>query len=148
MINKQAGGIVSFVIVGVMLAGLLGAGLYFGKNMGREARNAAENTAQVAGGAKEAVEEKVTEEKNEEKAEVKKEAAGTPAPQTQGTSSTRTNTPSANTGAVASTGPSDSVPATGPAETFATVAALSGLTFAGYMYSSARRGVRSSALSR
>lgn len=38
MNNKQTGGIVSFVVVGVVLAGLLAGALYLSKQQGREAR--------------------------------------------------------------------------------------------------------------
>ena len=48
MKNKQAGGIVSFIIVTVALAGLLAGGLYLSKQQGRTARDNDTSTPQVA----------------------------------------------------------------------------------------------------
>ena len=66
MRNKQAGGIVSFIIVAVALAGLLAGGLYLSKQQGRAARENDTSTPQVS---TTDTREKTDEKKNESGAE-------------------------------------------------------------------------------
>lgn len=148
MYSNQRGGVVSFIIVAVALAGLLGGALYFSKQQGREARDATP-APQIT-----EREDVPANTKDEQPAENTPQngTAQTPntpgaqnqQPQSQTTPSTRT--PAAGADRVAGTGPSQQLPSTGPAETTAVVVALSALTFAGYMLVSSRRGLRHSAL--
>lgn len=153
MKNNQAGGIVSFVVIGLILVGLLAGGLYFSKSQGRVARENDTTTSQVA-----------TEQKAEEttKPEAKEETPrateqqGQTAPTGSTTQPAQNNTsrPSANpqapsdTNRVATTGPSDTLPATGPGETFATIMALAILSFTTFKFVRSRRDLLHSALRR
>lgn len=142
MHSNQRGGIVSFIIVAVALAGLLGGALYFSKQQGREARDTTP-TPQISQ-RDESKEETTKDEQPAGGIPQNNQAQGTGSAQTPTTPSTRT--PATGTDRVATTGPSQDLPATGPAETTAVVAGLSALTFAGYMLVSSRRGLRHSAL--
>lgn len=148
MHSNQRGGIVSFIIVAVALAGLLGGALYFSKQQGREARDATP-APQIS-----EREDAPTTTKDDKPAENTQDSGTTQAPNTSGTqnqspqsqTTPSTRTPAAGADRVANTGPSQDLPSTGPAETTAVVAGLSALTFAGYMLISSRRGLRHSAL--
>lgn len=152
MYNNQRGGIVSFIIVAVALAGLLGGALYFSKQQGREARDA--TPAPQISQRDESKEETTKDEQPAENAPQSGTPQNNQAPtqpaaqnqQSQGATSPSTRTPSAGADRVANTGPSQDLPATGPAETTAVVLGLAALTFAGYMLLSSRRGLRRSAL--
>lgn len=155
MRNKQAGGIVSFIIVAVALAGLLAGGLYLSKQQGRAARENDTSTPQVS---TTDTKEKTDEKKNESGAE-RDEAQQAP----QGNSETRqeqsrpatNDTPSGGattpnngntrTDRVATTGPS-TVPSTGPTETAIVSLALGVIVFTAYRFVQSRRTLRASAL--
>lgn len=151
MRNKQAGGIVSFIIVAVALAGLLAGGLYLSKQQGRTARDADTSTPEVT-----TTEQKGTENTEEEAAKPTPEAnAGTAQNQPQSTPNTppnqRTTPPTSNnprTDRVASTGPSEAIPSTGPTETIAVSLGLGTLVFTVYRFTQSRRALRTSALRR
>lgn len=150
MRNQQAGGVVSFIIIAVALTGLLVGGLYLSKNQGRAARNSDTSTPQVTAPAKQ--EQRTEKEPTKEPAPEAKPAPtpAKPAPQTPATSSQRSATGQQTTpqNRVANTGPSDTLPATGPAQTSATFLALAVLTFASYRFILARRDRRAAALGR
>jgi cytoskeletal protein RodZ len=155
MSNKQAGGIVSFVVIGLVLAGLLGGGLYFSKQQARQARDSDTTTPQVTAnetntesGANDKGSDTATDTPAATTQETKPKPA-TPAPQTPRQNQPATPAPATGgTNRVATTGPSDSIPATGPKETTAALMALAFLTFAGYRFIDARRGRIDSALRR
>lgn len=146
MKSNQAGGIVSFVIVAVALAGLLGGGLYLSKQMGREARTndtSGPNIAEVKEEAKEAASSSDEDKKGAETTkptvtETKKPEPVTPA----------APTPTQPRDRVATTGPSDELPATGAGETAAVILALSVVSFAGYYWHRSRRDMLRTALRR
>lgn len=155
MRNQQAGGVVSFIIVAVALTGLLVGGLYLSKSQGRAARESDSSTPQVAAPAKD--ESKTKEPAKEEKPAPATPSTSQPQTQNQGTASPQSalrqqtpasQTPSTSQNRVAATGPSDTLPSTGPGEAFATVLALGALTFTASRFVSARRSVRSAALNR
>ena len=147
MKNKQAGGIVSFVLVGLVLAGLLAGGLYLSKQQARQVRDTDTSTPQVTVNE----EEKSAEEGATDSPADSPEAATSEeqaAPEAQNQSGSTTPVPN-STNRVATTGPSDAmIPATGPAELIAVLAGLTALTFASYRFVDARRGLRRSALRR
>ena len=148
MHSNQRGGIVSFIIVAVALAGLLGGALYFSKQQGREARDATP-APQIS-----EREDTPANTDDDQPAANAPQSGTTQTPNTSGTqnqqpqsqTSPSTRTPAAGADRVANTGPSQELPSTGPAETAAVVVGLSALTFAGYMLVSSRRGLRHSAL--
>lgn len=152
MKSKQAGGIVSFIIVAVALAGLLAGGLYLSKQQGRTARDNDTSTPQVTT-------TEGNERSNEEKgAENTEEGAAKQSPQTNtGTTQNQPQTAPAGRGSaapngnsrtdrVASTGPSETLPSTGPTETTVVSLALAALVFTGYRFVQSRRALRASAL--
>ena len=146
MVNNQRGGIVSFVVVGVVLAGLLAGALYLSKQQGREARNdtpapqiAEQNTDK----------QKAPTEKSDVKSTDQQTSNTTDNSSNSSSTGNRTSDESQaprSTDRVANTGPSENIPSTGPVETVATVTALAGLTFALYRHAASRRGVRFSSL--
>lgn len=146
MHNAQRGGIISFVVVAVVLAGLLAGGIYFSKQQGREARN---NTPapQIAERDEEVAEERADEPATQPEGGTTREASPqTPAPTApQQSRSGTTESPGSTTDRVATTGPSD-IPSTGPAGTVAATVALAGLTFGLYRHASSRRSLRDAAL--
>lgn len=156
MKSKQAGGIVSFIIVAVALAGLLAGGLYLSKQQGRTARDNDTTTPQVTTteGSEQSNEEKGTENTEEGAAEQPAQTnTGTAQNQPQATPNTSAGrgsaTPSngsARTDRVATTGPSESIPSTGPTETVAVTLGLAALVFTGYRFAQSRRALRASAL--
>lgn len=152
MSNKQAGGIVSFVVIGLVLAGLLGGGLYLSKQQARQARDTDTTTPQVT--AETDTESGATDKGNDAPATNGPQAAPKPAeptpqtPQSRNTPATRPAPAAGGTNRVATTGPSDTIPATGPTETAALVLSLVVLTFASYRFVDARRGFLRSALRR
>ena len=155
MKNKQAGGIVSFIIVTVALAGLLAGGLYLSKQQGRTARDNDTSTPQVATNNGNEP-NNATNQQGKGDSDAKEEQdkpADTPAPapqqNTQGTGNQNQPAPSTSTPGsdrVANTGPSEQLPSTGPGETAAVSLALGSLVFTGYMALQSRRTVRRSAL--
>ena len=156
MKSKQAGGIVSFIIVAVALTGLLAGGLYLSKQQGRTARESDTSTPQVTtvqGDNKQNTEEKGSNATEEETAQPAPQTnSGTaqnqpqPAPSNSGNRGAATpNSTNTRTDRVATTGPS-SVPATGPTETAAVGLGLGALVFTGYRFAQSRRALRTSAL--
>lgn len=148
MHNNQRGGIVSFVVVGVVLAGLLVGGLYLSKQQGREARTDVP-APQVAERGTDREEPASPTVRDETRPAESNEGAGSSgrdtAPATNQPSGTGTARTDQRTDRVANTGPSD-IPATGPAETMVTVIALIGLTFAAHRHFGSRRSRRAAAL--
>lgn len=149
MSNKQAGGIVSFIIVAIALAGLLAGGLYLSKYQGRVARDNDTSTPQVATPNQE------EQKKEEPTTPGNNEQPGTTAPSTPPTNNQNQQTtppqPAPSTSQpqrdrVANTGPSEELPVTGPGETAAVTLAVSALAFTGYKLFQSRRGLRRSAL--
>ncbi len=152
MNNKQAGGIVSFIIVAVALAGLLAGGLYLSKQQGRTARDTDTSTPQVSTTEtkeKSSDEKSTKNESSQQHTESKPEATRDPSQTTpSSSSSSSSSTPSSSstrTDRVATTGPS-AVPSTGPTETVAVSLALGALVFTGYRFLQSRHAFRSSAL--
>lgn len=155
MKSKQAGGIVSFIIVAVALAGLLAGGLYLSKQQGRTARDNDTSAPKVA------TSEDKQQATDEKDSEAPKEGSAQQAPQAKpGTAQNQPqaaqnnagsrgavtpNSSSTRTDRVANTGPS-SVPSTGPTETAAVGLALGALVFTGYRFAQSRRSLRDSAL--
>jgi FtsZ-interacting cell division protein ZipA len=159
MQNKQAGGIVSFIIVLVALAGLLAGGLYLSKQQGRTARDNDTSTPQVATNQNE-------DERQDQQQGAQNRDNGTeqetPAPaapqqntqtpptnqqnQRQNQPQTSPSTTSPGADRVANTGPSDTLPSTGPSETVAVTLGLFALVFTGYRLAQSRRALRRSAL--
>ncbi len=148
MKNNQAGGIVTFVLIGLALAVLLGGGLYASKQMGRANRTNDSSKPQVVQN------NDNTQSEDEETAARREEdevAPATTTPKTETKPQPKPTTPpvaTAPTDRVANTGPSEALPATGPAETGAAVFVLSGLTFAVYRFAQSRRELRRNALRR
>jgi hypothetical protein len=152
MVNKQRGGIVSFVVVGVVLAGLLAGGLYLSKQQGREARTdvpapqVAERDTDREEPASPTVRDETRPAETSEGAQNSGRDTAPATSQPSGTGTTRTDQRTdQRTDHVANTGPSD-IPATGPAETMVTVIALVGLTFAAHRHFGSRRSRRAAAL--
>ena len=151
MHHNQRGGIVSFIIVGVVLAGLLGGALFFSKQQGRQARDATP-APQIAKNSDNSSDSTKKDDKPAETAPkidtTKSDQPATTAVPTTPKPATPTApaTSSTSTDRVANTGPSAELPSTGPAETTAVVIALGALTFAGYKFMTARRSLRASAL--
>lgn len=145
MQSRQSGGIVTFAIVAVVLAGLLAGGLYMSKQQGRVATNGGPTQSQPAPNDQTARPETAKQNNGAPAAPAKpsEPEQSKPAPSTQPpqTSSTSTSQP------VASTGPTE-VPSTGPTETALVSGVFGVLAFAGYRLAVSRRGLRRSALSR
>lgn len=146
MKDNQAGGIVSFVVVGLVLVGLLAGGLYYSKYQGRQARNNETSTPQVT---------TTTSDKKDE-AKPENMAGQTPQPTSpSGSNQTApkatpqpTPAPAQPTDRVATTGPSEDIPSTGPRETSAVVLVVSLLTFAATAFVHSRRQLRTTSLRR
>lgn len=151
MVNQERGGIVSFVVVGVVLAGLLAGALYFSKQQGREARNnspvaeVAERNPEPEAAPEEAPAAESRNEQTEQAGSNGQNTAQNPAPTNNRQAGGGTVQTPDTTDRVATTGPSD-IPSTGPAETAVVVAGLAGLTFAASRHFLARRHLRQSAL--
>lgn len=152
MKSKQAGGIVSFIIVALALAGLLAGGLYFSKQQARTARESDTSGPQIS-----TTQTKTQDKKDDEKnAGTSSEAGstGTPAPQqnapkpSQGQTPTTPTPSNPSSNRVANTGPSENLPSTGPTETATVGLALGALVFTGYRLIDSRRTLRRSALRR
>lgn len=147
MKNKQSGGVISFVVIAVVLAGLLAGALYFSKHQARVAREGDRTVPDVVVDTKEG--------KNSKKPDV---ATRDDVPTGAGTSDeAKKNDPGAPTTQrgeakpseaprVAATGPSEQIPETGPADVFATFIAIVSLSFAGGVALQARRRVARTAL--
>lgn len=151
MKNKQAGGIVSFIIVAVVLVGLLAGGLYFSKRQARLAHDSDTSTPKVSTTQTSKQEEKKhqsgTNTSNGSNDAATKPQSSTSQNQPQAAPSTSTpKAPSSNR--VANTGPSEGLPSTGPTETAAVTLALGALVFTGYQLQQSRRKLRRSALRR
>ena len=153
MRNKQAGGIVSFIIVAVALAGLLAGGLYLSKQQGRTARDNDTSTPQVS---ITETKDKTEEQKStppadqEESQQAPQGSTGSRQEQPRPTTNNATNgtsTPNNRTDRVATTGPS-TVPSTGPTETVVVSLALGVIVFTSYRFVQSRRTLRASALHR
>lgn len=154
MQSNQRGGIVSFIIVAVALAGLLGGGLYLSKQQARQARDEpGTNVPQVT------TEQKQTEtgtpeagKPDNESGTAEEQQSPTPAPSPSPNPTEQPSSPQPQpqsqpqTDRVATTGPSESLPATGPADTAVYMLALAVLAFAGYRHLQSRRLVRQAAL--
>ncbi|TXG76036.1 hypothetical protein E6P97_04350 [Patescibacteria group bacterium] len=146
MSSKQGGGIVGFVVVAVVLAGLLAGGLYFSKNQARVARESNTTTP-------------ITTTSDANKAKSKNESSRddtAPAPSTrsdrvdskestEADHSLASDTP-ASQPRVAATGPSDEIPATGPREAAVAIIGATLLAFAATAVVRARRRLASAAL--
>ena len=173
MSNKQSGGVVSFIIVAIALAGLLASGLYYSKHQARIARENDTSQPQVQAPAETPVKNEQTkpEEKKDENKDKPVATAPTqqqnnqtqpkaqnstpsdttkPKPETKpGSGSSRQEapktTPTTGPSSLANTGPSE-LPETGPADALASILALAGLTFVGYRLSQSHRNLRRSAL--
>lgn len=145
MNNKQSGGVVSFVVVTVVLAGLLAGGLYFSKHQARVARESDTTTPVVTNNAKEgegenkpAQDDASSATENRTNEANKKEDTGVTAP-----SADSTTTPQSR---VAATGPPDEIPTTGPRETSVAVFGTALLVFAASTALRARRRMTRAAL--
>ena len=151
MKNKQAGGIVSFIIVAVALAGLLAGGLYLSKQQWRTARDNDTSTPQVSTNQNNDQAKKTDEQKDDTSGAGDRQNDPAPQQNTQGSTGQNQNQPAPTTPApgsdrVANTGPSAELPSTGPTETAAVSLALGVLVFAGYRALQSRRALRRSAL--
>ena len=141
--RDERGGIVSFVVVGVLLAGLLVGGIYLVKRQGEAARadSAAQETAQIKENAEKAAKE--AEETAKSEAEKDSTVANSGATgQPKGGDGSTTGTGSSR---VATTGPSD-VPSTGPEDTLAIVVVMAAGVAGFWYYTESRRTLVRSAL--
>ena len=148
MKNKQSGGVVSFVVIAAVLAGLLAGGLYFSKHQARVAREGDRTTPTVVTDTKEG-------KQDGKKPDV---ATRNDVPAGAGTSDEakkgETDASTTQRGEakppvsprVAVTGPSEQIPETGAADAFAGLAAVVSLVFAGGAALQARRRVARTAL--
>lgn len=134
--RNEQGGVVAFLVVGVLLASALLGGIYIAKQQGQAARSnsAAEESQQIQKNAEEA------QPKPEEKAENSSQSGS-------GTESTTETDTTKTTGSqtVAVTGPSD-VPSTGPEDTLAIVAVIAAGVLGVWYYTASRRSLVRSAL--
>jgi hypothetical protein len=153
MQNNQRGGIASFIIVAIVLAGLFAGALYMSKQQGRQARDdtPAPQIAKTDDTTQDKTKEESTDTSGQTDAPKENGTVGTGENQQAGqTERSDVPNPTTNTASgtdrVASTGPSENLPATGPTETAATIAVVGILTFATYLAMSSRRALRSSAL--
>ena len=141
--RRQAGGIIVFLLIGLVLAALLGGGIYFSKQQGRVASRtdtvATDTTLDAA-----------------ESGTNKESNADTPSQSSPNTSQPETSTPAPTapaptsaTGsqAVPSTGPSD-IAATGPSDVIVPMLALSLLAGGLISYYRSAIAVRTQALKR
>lgn len=150
MHSNQRGGIVSFIVVGVVLVGLLAGGLYVSKHQARVARDTDTSGPQIA--TKDTTGNKKADPKvgtvvpgsaDTKQGSVPQTTAPT---QVQGSKPQTPTTPS--TEHVANTGPSEPLPSTGPGETGLVTVVLSILAFTGYRFVQTRRDMRRAALRR
>ena len=128
--KQERGGVVSFIIITLALAGLLAGGLYLSKHQARSART--DNVPAVT----------VTEPTNSSEEKGETNSATQQKSDAKDTSSNSTG----HTSSVATTGPS-TVAASGPSDVFVTGAGLMVLTGSLYAFSSSRRSLIRSALS-
>lgn len=148
MKNNQAGGIVGFVVIGLVLVSLLAGGLYVSKTQGRQARENDTSTPQVAAPQKPKETTKPAP-KQQTPHSTDQKGKTAPAGNTSQPAQNSTTRPAPQpTNQVATTGPSDDIPSTGPGETAATVLMLSVLSFTTYKFVQSRRDVYRSALKR
>lgn len=143
--SKESGGIISFVIVSLALAGLLLGGLYYSKQTAQSAGTNTNSTIEIA---KDNAVDKSSSNEPAKSAEESTPAAPSDSPSTpaQTTPPSRTETPAGpNQPKIGVTGPSQ-VAETGPADTLMTLIVLSGLAFAGSKAIQAHRRVTRSAL--
>lgn len=139
--DRQAGNVIAFIIVGIVLAALLGLGIYVSKQQGRVASQT--DTVSVN------TSEKETDDATTQNGQAGQDASdpapseGTPTPQSQATTPTApVNTPQQQ---VPHTGPS-SIASTGPAESAVTALALGLITIGLLSYLRSQRSFRKSAL--
>ena len=143
--RDERGGIVSFVVVGVLLAGLLVGGIYLVKRQGEAAQadSAAQETAQIKENAENAAKEAENTAKSETDEDTTANSGSTAATgQPKGGDGNTTGTGSSR---VATTGPSD-VPSTGPEDTLAIVVVMAAGVAGFWYYTESRRTLVRSAL--
>lgn len=132
---QERGGVVSFIIITLALAGLLAGGLYLSKHQARVARDTGSSTATVS--------------EPETSGETGTAESGNETSAGSDTSSSTSQTPAAGTGhtsSVATTGPS-TVAASGPTDVLVTTIGLMVLTATVYTFVASRRSLVRSALS-
>ena len=110
--NRQHGGIMVFALVAVVLVGLMLGGLYLSKQQARVARGATPSGGTIT----------FDDQPYQSAAGNTKEESSTNQQQPAASSS--------NTGPVAVTGPSETIPASGPTETFIVLVAMTITVFA------------------
>jgi cytoskeletal protein RodZ len=154
MKSNQRGGVVSFVIVALALAGLLGGGLYLSKHQARLARDGNTTTPQVTitkpdnkkddSATKKPEETTVKPATTEPRDSTTQQPAATTPKPTPATTTPAAQTPATNR--VANTGPSEPLPETGPSEVVVVTIGLSALAFTGYRLLQSRRSLQRAAL--
>ncbi len=162
MKSDQRGGIVSFVVVGVVLAVLLLGALYASKQYARNVRDGG-NSDQVAqdpnAGAANQTQPKSEDKPSSESTQGSRnsssasESGQSSTPSASGSTDSSRQSPSTestaptSSGRIANSGPSD-IPATGPSEVFALTAGAGFMVFAAYQYLLSRQHYRHSVLTK
>lgn len=143
MYRNQRGGIVSFIVIAVALAGLLGGALYFSKQQGREARNDAP-APKISQREDKAPETAKPENKADDAPATSQPVPGNDSPEPR--AQEQAPAPTTSTSRVANTGPTQELPATGAAEDGIAAVAFGVIAFAGYKLFGARRQRQRAAL--
>lgn len=149
--DNQRGGIVVFAVVGVLLVGLLAGALYVSKQQAETAKDGA--SAPIAiDTEKEATESGKGTEGTPKGAEQDKPASTPGTTQQPRSSAPTTPGSSAQTGprvsSVATSGPSEPLPSTGPADTFLGIGVVMAISFVGLAFIQSNSRLRRSALNR
>ena len=146
-LQKQRGGILAFVLVGVVLAVLLGGGIYLSKNHGRQAALAP--TADTPPATTSEQKEPDTNQPDTSSAsqnntsDAQNQQQSQPQQNTQNSNNQRSTQPAPNS--VASTGPS-TIASTGPTDGVVAIVALTALTAGVSTYRRSLTRMRSAAL--
>lgn len=148
--DNQRGGIVVFAVVGVLLAGLLAGALY----VGRQQSEVAKAPTPIAIDTEKEATETGKGVESAPKGEEQDKPASTPGTTQQPRPSAPATTPgsSAQTGprvsSVATTGPSEPLPSTGPADTLLGMGVIMAVSFVGLAFVQSNHRLRRSALNR
>lgn len=149
--HRQQGGIIAYIIVGVVLLGLLAGGVYLAKHQARIARSGGEPVTQAP--AEQGAEQQADDDRKSDQEAQPQGESEQPAPSDDGAASPDATQPGDNGNGAApveggdgetgvpATGPS-SIAATGPEELVATLVAAAVLSGVSIAYVSSRRNLQ------
>ncbi len=140
-IRNEQGGVVAFLVVGVLLASALLGGIYLAKQQGQIARSdaATEESQEIQKNVEE------NQSKTDKNTETSSQPASGPDSESSGEGTSTNSTESTSSQSVAVTGPSD-VPSTGPEDTVAIVLVIATSVLGIWYYTASRRSLVRSAL--